>query len=242
MRILGLALVAVFALVAISAASASAAEPAFYECAKEAGGKYAKGCTSEGGKGGYTLREGIGKKHAFKGKGGAATLHTPAVGGEVKCTAFKDSGELTSPTTEGKVVSTFSGCESLGKKCASPGAKAGTIVTNPLKGSLGYLNKAKHEVGVDLSPESGKYLAEFSCEGLEVKVEGSVIGQITPVNTFTKSTTTTFEVNAEGYQKYKSFEGGSPDVLESTIDGSGPFESGQQASATNKGEDLEIKA
>jgi hypothetical protein len=245
MRILGLALVAVFALVAISAASASAAEPAFYECAKVAKGEtgpYEKGCAKEGGKGGYVLREGIGKKHTFKGKGGKATLHTPAVGGEVTCAKFADSGELTSPTTEGKVVSVFSKCTSLGKVCASPGAKKGTIETKDLSGSLGYLNKAKHEVGVDLKAESGSVLAEFECEGLTVVVTGSVIGQITPVNTFTKTSTTTFEVNAEKFQKYKKFESGPENVLESEIDGTGPYESGQEPSATNKGEDLEIKA
>ncbi len=242
MRILGLALAAVFALFAIAAVSASAAEPAFYECAKVTGGKYSKGCKAEGGKGGYELREGIGAKHAFKGKGGKATLHTPAVGGEVTCASFADKGELTSPTTEGKVVSTFSKCTSLGKSCHSPGAKPGTIVTNPLKGSLGYINKAKDEVGVDLSAETGTVLAEFECEGLSIVTTGSVIGHQTPVNVFTKTMKSTFVVNSEGFQDVKSFEGGPTDVLESTINGSGPFESGQQAEASNKGENLEIKA
>jgi hypothetical protein len=241
MRILGLALVAVFALFAMSVASASAAEPAFYECVKEAGGKFAKGCATEGGKGGYVLREGIGAKPAFKGKGGKATLHTPGVG-EVTCASFKDSGTITSPTTEGKVLSTFSKCESLGKTCTSPGAKAGTITTNNLKGSLGYLSKANHEAGVDLSAETGSVLAEFTCEGLSISVTGSVIGQITPVNIATKKSTTTFAVTPEGFQKYKSFEGGPEDVLESTINGSGPFESGQEASALNKGGALLLKA
>jgi hypothetical protein len=246
MRILGVALLAVFALAAVAVSSASAAEPAFYECAKVSGGKYSdKNCSKpgEGKTAKYELKEGIGKKHTFTGKGGAATLHTPAVSGEVKCGAFKDSGTLTSPTTEGKVVSVFSKCTSIGKNCNSPGAKKGTIETNDLDGSLGYINKSKKEVGVDLKPESGKYLAEFNCEGLEIKVEGSVIGhQLGDIDTFSKTSEAVFKVNGEGYQDVKSFEGGSPDVLESTINGSGPFESGQEAKATNKGENLEVKA
>jgi hypothetical protein len=242
MRILGLCLVAAFALAVVAASSASAA-PAFYECAKVKGGKYEKGCSKEGGKGGYELKEGIGKAGTkkFKGSGKKATLHTPAVGGEITCTAFKDEGLLASPTGEKSVFSTFTGCATEGKKCVSAGQKAGTIKTNALDGNLGEIEGGSG-VGVDLKAESGKYLAEFECEGLTVKVEGSVIGEQTgDINTFSKTSEDIFAVNSEKYQKYKHFKGGSEDVLESTIDGAGPFESGQEAGAKNKGEDLEIK-
>src|ERR1700689_3038997 len=155
-RIMGLCLVAVFAMAAVAAASATAAEPAFYECAKVAAGtgKYAKGCKTEttGKAAAYEIKEGIGKGKEFKGTGKKATLHTPAVGGEVTCTGFKDSGYVNTPTTEDKVVSEFTGCTSLGKKCKSTGeTKAGVIKTQSLKGTLGYISAAKHEVGVDLS-------------------------------------------------------------------------------------------
>lgn len=256
LKIMGLCLVAVFAMAAVVSASASAAEPAFYECAKLTAkpytGKYTdKKCSkeatsgeiAEGKKNKYELQEGVGKGKVFKGKGGKATLHTPAVGGVVECKSFKDEGKIATPTTESKVVSTFTSCTSLSKKCTSPGAKAGSIVTNNLKGELGYINKAKKEVGVLLSPETGTVLAEFNCEGLEIVTTGSVIGtQTGDINTFSKSSTNTFAVNGEGFQVVKNFEGGSTHVLESLINGSGPFESGQEASALNKGEELEIKA
>jgi hypothetical protein len=258
LKIMGLCLVAVFAMAAVVSASASAAEPAFYECAKLTAkpftGKYTdKKCSkeaspgeiAEGKKNKYELQEGIGAKgKAFKGKGGKATLHTPAVGGVVECKSFKDEGHIATPTTENKVVSTFTSCTSLGKKCTSPGAKAGSIVTKNLAGELGYINKAKKEVGVLLKPESGTVLAEFNCEGLEIVTSGSVIGtQTGDINTFSKSSTNTFAVNGEGFQVIKKFEGEATNhVLESLINGSGPFESGQEASALNKGEELEIKA
>jgi hypothetical protein len=192
----------------------------------------------------YELQEGIGAKgKAFKGKGGKATLHTPAVGGEVTCKSFKDEGHIATPTTENKVFSEFKTCESLGKKCASPAAKAGTIKTNALAGELGYINKAKKEVGVLLKAETGSVLAEFNCEGLEIVTTGSVIGRQTgDINTFSKTSSNVFQVNGEGFQEVKNFEGGPTHVLQSTINGSGPFESGQQAEALNKGEELEIKA
>jgi len=246
MKMMGLCLVALFALTAVAVSSASAAEPAFYECAKTTGGKFSnKTCSApgEGKTGKYELKEGIGKGKIFKGKGGSATLHTPAVGGEVVCKSFKDSGFVNSPTTENKVISEFKTCTSLGKKCASPGEKAGTIKTTDLKGVLGYINKAKKEVGVALSAESGSVLAEFNCEGLEIVTTGSVIGrQLGDINTFSKTSESVFKVNGEGFQEVKNFEGGATQVLESKINGSGPFESGQQAEATNKGEELEIKA
>jgi hypothetical protein len=244
MRILGLCLVAAFALSIVAVSSASAA-PAFYECAKQTGGKYEdKACSKEAKeakKAKYELKEGIGKGKVFKGKGKKATLHTPAVGGEITCTGFKDEGKLTSPTTEGKVVSIFTGCATSGKKCVSAGEKAGTIKTNDLDGGLGEIEGGSG-VGVDLKAESGKYLAEFECEGLTVKVEGSVIGeQAGDINKFSKTSEDIFAVNGSDLQQYKHFKGGPEDVLESLIDGAGPFESGQEAEAVNKGEELEIK-
>jgi hypothetical protein len=255
LKIMGLCLVAVFAMTALVSASASAAEPAYYECtkltAKPFTGKFtdkkcSKAATAEeiaaGKKNKYELKEGIGKGDTYKGKGGKATLHTPAVGGEVTCKSFADTGKHGSPTTEEKVVSTFKTCESLKKKCLSPGQKAGTIVTKPLSGVLGYINKSKKEVGVALKAETGSVLAEFNCEGLEIETTGSVIGTESPVNVFTKTENNVFAVNGGGEQVVKNFEGGPTQVLQSKINGSGPFESGQQAEAANKGDELEIKA
>jgi hypothetical protein len=256
LKMMGLCLVAVFALTAAITASASAAEPAFYECHKQTTkpytGKYTdKKCSveaskevqEEGKKNKYELQEGIGAKgKPFKGKGGKATLHTPAVSGEVTCKSFKDEGHIATPTTEKEVISEFKTCESLGKKCNSPEAKAGTIKTFDLAGELGYINKAKKEVGVLLKAETGSVLAEFNCEGLEIVTTGSVIGTLEPVNVFTKTETNKFQVNGEGFQSIKNFEGGPNHELLSEINGSGPFPSGQQAEAVNKGEELEVKA
>jgi hypothetical protein len=255
LKIMGLCLVAVFAMTALVSASASAAEPAYFQCTKLTvkpyTGKYTdKKCSklatekeqSEGKKNKYELQEGILKGAAYKGKGGKATLHTPAVEGEVTCKSFADVGKHGSPTTEEKVVSTFKTCESLKKKCLSPGQKAGTIVTKPLSGVLGYINKSKKEVGVALKAETGSVLAEFTCEGLEIETTGSVIGTVSPVDVFTKTENQVFQVNGSGFQAVKNFEGGPNQELLSKINGSGPFPSGQQAEAANKGEELEIKA
>lgn len=253
MRIMGLCLVAVFALVAAASSSASATTPTYYECAKAAksgktytGGYNNSTCTEVNakGEGKYTLQPGRGKDKVFKGKGGAATLYTPAVGGEVKCGASKDEGYINATFNgQEKVLVSFSKCTTSGKKCTSAGAKAGEIKTNPLEGSLGYISASGPKVGIDLTGEGGKPSASFDCEGLEIVTSGSVIGEVTgDINTIDASYTDAFTVNGSGVQVPTSFEGGPLQVLESTINGGGPFESGEATTTVNKGEKLEIKA
>jgi hypothetical protein len=248
-KIMGLCLVAVFAMAGFATASASAAEPEYYECHKGVTGSGPfsdKHCSvvAAPGKGKYTLQPGIGTKgKAFKGKGGAATLHTPAVKGEVTCKSFKDTGFVNTPKTQNKVISTFTSCVSLGKKCTSPAAKSGSIVTKNLSGEIGYISKSPLKVGAELHAETGTTLAEFSCEGLEIVTSGAVIGEQTgDINTFSKSSTATFAITGGELQAVKNFEGGPNKELVSLINGSGPFPSGQQATAVNKGEELEVKA
>jgi hypothetical protein len=254
MRIMGLSLVVVFATGALAAASASAT-PTFYECAKAAKvgkfytGKYSdKLCTEPNVKseGKYELQPGLGKGKAFKGKGAAAVLHTPAVGGEVTCKGSKDVGFNTA-TGQEKVIVTFTGCISLGKPCNSPSGKKGEIKTNPLAGSLGYIAKAGPKVGVSLAGEGGKPSAEFACGtgagSLTIVTTGSVIGEVTGnVNKINKESTNAFTVTGEGFQTVTKLEGGPLEVLESSINASPNFESGEQTTVVNKGEALEIKA
>jgi len=239
-RIMGLCLIAMLAIASVASATAAAEEkPFFEECKKVAVGTglYKNStCTILGGEKKYEKKEGFAKGEKWKGKGGSATLHTPAVSGEVTCTAFSDEGFNTGEKTVGKIFSKFTGCKTLGKSCTSAGQASGVIKTKALKGHLGYTVKPK--VGVDLSAETGTVLAEFVCGTGEVniKVEGSVVGEVTVnVNKFSKKSTTTFKVTTEGFQQFKKLEGEAEDVLLTTINGSGPFESGQQATASNAG-------
>jgi hypothetical protein len=244
MRILGLCLVAVFAVGVVSAATASAAEPGWYECAKAPKegktylGKYSdKACTSKVESGGkYELQAGIGKGKAFKGKGGKAVLHNVIPGkGDIKveCQSFKDEGKVAAPNIEFGVKSTFSKCKSLGAPCKTAGGKKETITTETLAGTLGYLNKAGKVVGADLASESAPgsgYVAQFECEGVaKVRVHGSVIGTVTgDINSINKESTTTFAVGpylgelSPGYTPLVNppeFEGGSPDILLTELNG-----------------------
>jgi hypothetical protein len=243
-RIMGLCLVAAFTISAAAAVSASASEPAIYECVKQTGGKYEKKCVTGKGKGGYELKEGFGKGKKITGTSGVATLHTPAADNtEITCASSKDEAYLNSTKTEDKIKVTYAGCQLAGLKCTGgPKAKTGDIITNELKGTLGYISKSPVKVGIKIEPESGTYLAEFKCEETSVKVKGSVIGEVSPINVFTKTSEEDFNVNGSGEQEFKGFEGGSGDVLMSEITPFGFDESGQDQVSKNKGEELEIKA
>ena len=265
MRILGLALVALFAFTALSAVAS--ANPQWNECKKEAvktNGKFAKGCSAAGT--GYEITPGVGKGKAFKGKGGAAVLHNVIPGkGDIKveCASFKDSGKVANVGGVGKqfgVVATFSKCKSLGAPCSS-GAKKETITTETLAGNLGWVNKGAGIAGASLfneaTPGSG-YNAQFECTGLaKVRVHGGVIGvQGGDVGVFSKETTATYAVGpylgelAPGYTplvNIPAFEEEAVGVLLTELNGpetgnvwapEGGLPSGQEGTATNKGENL----
>lgn len=210
--------------------------PAFVECAKVQGGALEKGCAKEGGKGGYVLREGTGKGKPFKGKGGEARLAVPSLGAEIVCSSTKLDGVVGSPGSVSKVITSFGHCVGEGQKCTSPGAKSGSIVSASLSGQVGLLPGGRG--GLDLKPEAGSPFVEFSCGEDAAAVEGGLVGEVSPVNQFTKSVRIAFGVNPEGSQLYRQLEGGTESVLSTAIAGAGVFESGLKAETTNKGEDL----
>ena len=271
MRILGLALAAVFALAAFTASSAMASKPTWKACVKSEKGKGEfsdKLCSvGAGGTGSYNLVEGIGKGKGFKGKGGTAILHNVIPGkGDIKveCASFKDSGSVAAPSGVFNVTSEFKKCKSLGAPCKTEGGKKETITTNKLAGSLGYLNKAHSAAGESLTSEAEPgtgYLATFECEGLaKVRVHGAVIGALSPFGVVSKESSSVFSVGpylgelAPGYTPLvnpPAFEEGAEPVgvLMTELNGpetgntwqpEGGLPSGQEGTALNKGESLEV--
>jgi type 1 fimbria pilin len=246
MRIMGLCLVAIFAMGAVLAVSASAAEPEWAECAKapKVGkttptGEFSdKNCSVAAAGGKYLIKSGIGKGKKFKGTGKTSTLHNKGPFGDnaVKCTSSKDEGEIQAPNIEKNVKVVFKGCTGLAHPCTSAGAKSGEIKTGPYKGELGYISKPGKVVGVDLNNETtpGGVMAEFSCVIVNVQVVGSAIGvQLGDINKVSQTSEAEFAV-APYFGKVKSefgefepvvnipsFEGGPLDYL--ATNSCGPF-------------------
>jgi hypothetical protein len=246
-RIVGLCLVAVFAMSAVVASSASAI-PTYKVCKKaspKGSGKFnTKTCTGEskGGKkeGGYELgawNEGKEKEPKIKDSNGVSTLtsYIKGVGivGAVSCTKAKGEGHVTGPSN-GNVTVTFEKCTSSGESCASPGEKAGKIKTNALATELAELSPTEVVTRVGTV---GKVSAEFSCGTEKVVTTGIADGVVTgDVGTFAKESTQTFSVNAGGEQ-VNTVDG---DVLLTEVVGVGDFESGENTTAKVKGEEMEI--
>jgi len=221
--IVGLCLAAQFSMSAIGTAGASAALPEFGRCVKQATSTFRyteAACIAEStgaNTGQYEWASGPGAKPTFTLKSGEATLSVPELKAQVSCKASKGVGTVTSATTVGKVVITFSECESAGEKCTGgTKAKPGQIVTNDLTGPIGFVTKTPISVGQDLAPEAPATLvAGFKCGTTEIDMRSSVIALDTgnvDVAPITKFTDTFAEVG--GAQDPENLEGALKDTLE----------------------------
>lgn len=255
LRIIGLALVAVFAVTAFAASSASAL-PEWGKCEAKAGGKYLdSNCTKKGtlknpgsfewkkgaslapvsfsghneGSGGV-LTTGLNECHGGTDEGKRVPRKTCTEAGgtvsesgeghiSVECAAETNTGVSEGAKKISKVHVTFTGCNLGGSiPCNSEGAPEGEIHTNELKGELGYISKAAHEVAVKLEPaKKGGAFALFKCPGIVVATnvgvgntkEGTayteggeakggydqILSPITPVNAMTSTYTQVYTVN-----------------------------------------------
>jgi hypothetical protein len=195
---MGLCLVAAFALTVIGASTASAL-PEIGRCVPQAGtGKYKDAnCTKKAGslasEKQFEFKKGpLEGKTGFTSAGGEGILET-ANGTKIVCTTQSATGKYKRTPTSGTtkevegVIASFQGCgiPALEAKCQS-GATEGVINTFSLKGPLGYISGEKTTtpvVGQMLTPTKAKGLfAEFKCLGGSITVrvkgkEGAVEGK-----------------------------------------------------------------
>jgi hypothetical protein len=195
-----LAVLAMSAVAVVGAASASAALPEYlvlFTCKEVAKGT-GFWLKSEGGNckeidlpaaGNFEPTAGTGKvvaageKIPFTSTSGEKLLKSAA--GTVRCTDDVDTGNITGPRTD-EVEVTFLGCELVGAgECQNVGVGTKEILTKTLLSLLVYLKETEKLVGLALEGEGAeKLLAEFECEPgkVKIKVTGSVLSDITPVN------------------------------------------------------------
>ena len=267
-RILGLCLAAVFAIAAIAATSAMALPEWGKCEAKAGGKYSDANCTvkAKKGAGAFEWIKGKSLKPVkFTGKnvgsGGVLTTYLYKCSGEgqrqprnsgtcgeyfpyigpitIECTSESSDGEAVGTNSVANISVVFKGCLVLGAApCTSEGAEEGEIRVNPLKGKLGYINKAEKNVGVLLEPvKKHAHFADFVCAGeLTVGVgvgnskEGAwyepestggydgVISPITPVNTMTSTYEQVYTGNGsekEPANVPSKFEGKHAELLES---------------------------
>jgi hypothetical protein len=182
-----LASIATLVLMGSVSALATPGSLEFGKCVAKVGGKFANaGCTKiKAGTEAYEwepLTSGVklvGRKETGTGK----MVLEAADGNEISCSAVSQrEGEFgPSSKEESNIVWVGTGCEALGGVCHSVGAKEsiGEIVFNNLRAVPGIVKAEPKEgndlVGLAFIPQSGTYLAEFSCAPIPVIVRGGVI-------------------------------------------------------------------
>jgi len=218
MRIMGLCLVAVFALTAFAASSAFAL-PEVGRCVSKPGtGKYKdSNCNIKAGKlvseKSFEFKKGLeGKNAEFNGSSSTSFLETES-GTKIECsgsTANAKWDEDTGSIKESEnVIAKFTGC-TLGvakKNCQNKGLPTGEIKTSELEGPLGYLSKAKKEVGAELKPHVKKgTFAEFECEGFGTIKVGEGTGKLGDC-IIAAVTSKTDEMTTTGTELYTGIKG-----------------------------------
>ncbi len=259
LRIVGLCLVAVFALGAAMAASASAEAPEYGRCLKATAEKEGKKtvyhggftdskCTkkSESKTGKYEWHPGAAKGGQVSAGGRAALEQVNGLG--VGCKSEHSSqGELSGTKEVKNLVVVFEGCESVALVCTSPGHKAGELVTVPLEGKVVWASKSAHTADLDLFPAGGaEKFIEFGCGAtLTVAVRGSIL---TPVKTDKMASMATLKYKQKrGIQtptQYETSGGGKVNAyLESDFSEKGWLQAGQTITSTVTFEEaLELNA
>ena len=186
-RIVGLCLVAVCAMFALSATSAFATEnlPHYGKCFAKTGGVYSNsGCTkvAKPGTGKFeweNLSAAVKFTSAKEKATGLAVLES-AGGTEISCEGqVEKQGEYGPGNLVKNIIGEFTKCKALGASCNSNGAPSGNINTFKLHGEPGVVKKEgteeKNIDGNDLRGEEGPDLAEFSCGPAAVIVRGGVV-------------------------------------------------------------------
>lgn len=157
------------------------------------------------------------------------------IAASIECTSEHNTGETSGPKGVNNISVKFEGCKLNGSAPCSNGPNEGEIQVNPLKGSLGYINKAEKKVGLVLEPKAKKgEFAKFSCAGVLSTVVGvgdsaegawytpettggfdQIISPITPVNTTTTTYEQVYTVNPETFENIPNkFEGKHISLLE----------------------------
>jgi hypothetical protein len=169
----------------------------------------------------------------FSGTSGVSRLIAGA--NVIRCISDTDSGTLSGKDSLSKVVVNFKSCKLEGLEavtCKTTGAAEGEVATASLAGRLGYVEVLGKKVGALLKPEAGEEFTkgEIVCGLLgKIKVRGSVIGEVTPINTFTTKEKMIFKV-VGGKQEWTEIqieELPQTAKLESSTNG-GAFEAAQE--------------
>jgi hypothetical protein len=233
-RVMGLCIVAVFAMSALVASTAAAASPEYYvaknACTKKFGPIWGGGeCT-------VTKKTLASTKITYTTTAGRSYLEG---GLTITCSSSTGKGTINGPIHAEKLILTYHGCEdpAITSSCQTKGTSGGVITTEKIKTTLTEASEAPGGPLVDvnrLEPEK-EYFAQFNCgpkSEVKVKVHGAVFTNPFPTyatpeeaDLHTTGNTNTITKVAEpvegcGHQQYL-FEVGAGSACDHTFTNSG---------------------
>jgi hypothetical protein len=182
--ILGACIATLGAIAVAIPALAGAQTPEWAECPKVKGGAYEKGCSKEGGKGGYVLVPGLSAGRTFEAKSKKA-VSLKVVGGKgvntITCKSIKEEGERVMPDLLRNIKITLVECggcyheepEAFNKKY---------IESDTLSGELGYISHSPLKVGLKLQNQAvpgGEVFPKIRCSGGASLWAGTLNGEAT---------------------------------------------------------------
>lgn len=232
-------LLAVLAISAFAAASASAAAPYEVRSLPEAGRcvKVAKGTGFYAG--GACVTKALPEKGTWEwvqanatekltfSATGAETILTTVGRPTIKCVTANIAGEYTGAKTASVTVELQACVNSEGQQCqtiTNPNNKSEIALS--AEGKLGFIKNELKEgkrivaVGMDLQPKTPVTpLAEYECGNPREtsKIEGSVIAKLTPINKMTTTQKLLYFVRKGGEQLPEKFENEPKDTLTTTF-------------------------
>jgi hypothetical protein len=245
-RYLASVVMGVCAIAALGASAASAVLPEIGRCVKLEGikeghgtkysGKYSnRKCTRASGSstGKYEWMPGAGTEKGFESPGTLEPVTLKTAGGTaVECKNSKQFGEYTGASTEKDEISLYEctlsstqeTCQSVRPEEVPPAPEAGTIISLPLEGTLGYIKSSglKPQIGWEYKAKSGPFLFVFECGSTplvttDVTIEGAFISPIIkPIDRMAEEYKL-HSVAVGGKQSPESFEGGAKAALTATI-------------------------
>jgi alpha-tubulin suppressor-like RCC1 family protein len=197
--------------------------PEYGRCLKigKGTGKYATAtCTTfTTGEGSFEWYPGVVKRNftvVKKESTASVTLETVTKQKIVCLTELSAGDEYVGTKEIANVVLVLTGCSSGGATCNSFASQPGEIVSDPLKGELGWEARSTEKIGLRLYPASGtQFFSEAYCGVAPYNIKGAVIGKVT-ANKMLSSATLQFAATG-GKQQPESFEGGPTSVLEQSF-------------------------
>jgi hypothetical protein len=195
----------------------------------------ATGAVLAAGKPEFALGEGSVFPDAFAGGAPAAKVSISNPVEALTCEGATAGGSVTGAKSLSLTIELKRCANAKSEECKTPGAGAGVEILSGT-GGLFYIAKAEKRAGAPFALTA----TEIVCGALKVKVRGTIVIPISPLNAKTTKLTLPFTGNGSGSATYTTYENEKGEVIKAKLEAN--FGSGYKESALELAETLEPTA